>query len=85
LFAVFALGFALGNLFYGLELWKEKGLSRIVGGLLIFWFLTSILGMYELFHPNENVSRFFEIYSITFQPAVRGITAYWLLQKGNEK
>lgn len=81
LFAVFILGFALGNLFYGLELWKEKGFSRVVGGLLIFWFCTGLLGLYELFSPSETTSQFFEVYSITFQPVVRGLTAYWLFKK----
>jgi hypothetical protein len=78
LFALFVLGFALGNLFYGIELSKTKGLSRIVGVLLLIWFLTSIVGLFNLFRPSDAVSGFFEIYSITFQPLTRGLTAYWL-------
>lgn len=83
LFAVFMLGFALGNLFYGIELLKGKGLSRVIGVLLICWFCTGILGLYELFSPSVYRSEFFEIYSITFQPIVRGLTAYWLVRNGS--
>jgi len=84
LFAVFALGFSLGNLFYGLELWKRKGLARVVGALLVFWFFTGMLSLYDLFSPSEGVGNFFEIYSITFQPIVRGLMAVWLWQQSNE-
>jgi hypothetical protein len=83
LFAVFALGFALGNLFYGIEISKMKGLSRIVGALLLFWFLTSILGLVNLFSPSDKVTGFFEIYNVTFQPITRGLTAWWLWKQAS--
>jgi hypothetical protein len=81
LFAVFVLGFSLGNLFYGIELWKRNGLARVAGALLVFWFFTGMLSLYELFSPSEGVGQFFEIFSVTFQPAVRGLLAFWLWQQ----
>jgi len=79
LFTLFLLGFALGNLFYGIELAKTKGFGKWVGYLLIFWFATGMHGLYSTFQPAAAVDGFYEIFNITFQPAVRGLTAYWLL------
>ena len=80
LFAVFALAFALGNLFYGIEFLKMRGFSRIVGCVLIIWFVTSITGLINLFYPSETLSGFFSIYNITFQPLARGLIAFWMIR-----
>lgn len=81
LFAVFILAFALGNLFYGIEFFKKKGFSRVVGYALILWFSTGILGLVDLFYPWDTLSNFFSVYNVTFQPIARGLIAIWLVKQ----
>jgi hypothetical protein len=81
LFSVFILAFALGNLFYGLELIRKTGLGRLVGIVLIIWFFTSLLALANDFYNMEMVSGFFGIYNITCQPLFRGLIAYWLFRE----
>jgi hypothetical protein len=85
LFSVFILAFALGNLFFGLELIKSKGLGRLVGIALILWFSTSILALANDFYNISGVSDFFGIYNVTGQPLIRGLIAFWLMKEANGK
>jgi len=81
LFAVFMLAFALGNLFYGIEFFKGKGFSRLVGYFLIIWFLSGMLGLVTSFYHSEALSGFFSVYNITFQPLARALIAFWLVKQ----
>ncbi len=79
LFVIFMLGFALGNLFYGLELIQQTGLGKVVGYLLVIWSITGFMGAMTAFYPVEGLDDFFKIYNVSYQPIVRGLTAYWLI------
>lgn len=83
LFLVFILGFALGNLFYGMEFLRMKGFPRLIGGALVVWFFTGLLAIFNEFVTTELVSGFFGVFNITFQPLVRAMMAWWLFREGS--
>lgn len=81
LFLVFVLGFALGNLFYGMEFLKKNGLPRIIGIALVIWFFSGMLSLYIEFNESESISSFYSVFNITFQPLTRALMAYWLMRE----
>jgi hypothetical protein len=81
LFLVFVLGFALGNLFYGIEFLKKTGLPRLIGLALVIWFFTGMLSLYTEFNESEMISSFFGVFNISFQPLTRALVAYWLMKE----
>lgn len=77
-FGVFILAFGLGNLFYGLSLWREKGFGKILSWMLILWSLGNLTALANEFIKNENISTFISNYNFTYQPIMRGLLAWWV-------
>lgn len=78
LFGLFILAFGLGNLCYGLSLWRERGFGRWLGALLVVWGVTTLLGLGNSFWRSASLTRVIELYNFTYQPLMRGLLAVWL-------
>lgn len=83
LFGVFIFAFALGNLFYGLSLFRERDFDKILSLLLIFWSAGNFLALGNEFWRNNGISSFLEYYSFTYQPFMRLVIGIWLWKKAN--
>jgi hypothetical protein len=79
-FGMFVMAFGLGNLCYGLSLWREKGLGKALSYLLILWSFGSFLALGNEFWQNSHLETFIGYYNFTFQPLMRGLIAWWLWQ-----
>ncbi|MCU0445263.1 MAG: hypothetical protein MUE85_10125 [Microscillaceae bacterium] len=77
-FGLFVLAFGLGNLFYGLSLWRERGFSKILSWLLILWSIGSFLALGNNFWKNQILETFIAYYNFTYQPFMRALLAWWL-------
>lgn len=78
LFGLFIVAFALGNLFYGLSLLREKGWDRVLAWLLLVWFAGTILGFFNVFWEIKWLSSFLDLFSLVYQPIMRLLLAVWL-------
>jgi len=85
LFGLFILAFALGNLFYGLSLWKESGFGKVVSWLFLIWSAGNFTALIIEFIPNHFADKILGIYSYTFQPLMRVLIGFWLLKKTGEQ
>lgn len=83
LFGLFILVFGLGNLCYGLSLWKEKGVGKILSWMLILWSLGSFTALANEFWANTTISKIIETYNYVYQPLMRGLLAWWVLKAVN--
>ena len=81
LFALFILAFALGNLFYGLSMYPEKGFTRIISVLLIVWSIGSFLAFGNSIWRVEAINKFIDHYNYIYQPLVRGLLGLWLWKR----
>jgi hypothetical protein len=77
-FGLFILAFGLGNLFYGLSLWREKGVSKILSWGLILWSMASFTALANEFIESGAISLFIEKYNFIYQPLMRGFLAWWV-------
>lgn len=84
LFGLFILAFALGNLFYGLSLWKETGFGKLLSWLLLFWSLGNFAALGLEFFPNDFLGKFLDHYSYSYQPIMRILLSVWLWQKSRD-
>jgi hypothetical protein len=82
LFAIFITAFAVGNCCYGLALWRRARapLDRALGLLLLLWAAEGAFVLFGTFYPQPWSDAPLEIWSLTFQPAVRGVVGVWLLR-----
>jgi hypothetical protein len=83
LFGLFILSFAIGNLCYGLSLWKENGHSKWVSFLLLFWAAGTFAAFGNSFWRSDKIGSFIDSYNYTFQPLVRALLGVWLWRKSN--
>lgn len=83
-FGLFILAFGLGNLCYGLSLFREKGLGKILSGLLVLWSAGSFLALGNEFWESEILEAFIGQYNTWFQPLMRGLTAWWMWKNVKE-
>lgn len=83
LFGLFILSFAIGNLCFGLGLWKEKGFSKWVSVLLVVWAAGSFISFGNHFWEVETINKAVEVYSFTFQPLMRMLLGLWLWKKAD--
>ncbi len=81
LFGVFVLAFGLGNLFYGLAMFKTGGFTRLLSVLLILWATANFLALGNEFWNFSSLSSILEKFSYTYQPLARLLIATWLWQK----
>lgn len=85
LFGLFILAFGLGNLFYGLSLWKENGFGKLLCWLFIIWSAGNFTALTIEFIPNSFADKILGIYSYTFQPLMRVFIGLWLWKKAGEQ
>lgn len=83
LFGLFILSFALGNLCYGLSLWKEKGFGKWVSAFLLVWASGTLTAFGNSFWQSESIDRFIAFYNYSFQPLVRALLGVWLWKKAS--
>ena len=81
LFSLFILSFGLGNLFYGLSLYPDKGFTRILAVLLIIWAAGTFLAFGNSIWRVEGINKFIEHHNYVYQPLVRGLLGVWLWKK----
>lgn len=77
-FGLFILAFGVGNLCYGLSLWKQRGLGKILSVLFIAWSLGSFMALGNEFWRNTQIGVFIHNYNFVFQPLMRGLLAWWV-------
>jgi hypothetical protein len=77
-FGMFILAFGLGNLCYGLSLWRERGLGKVLNWLLILWSMGSFLALGNEFWQNSALETFISYYNFIYQPLMRFLVAWWL-------
>ena len=78
-FLVFILCFALGNLFYGLSLFRDSEvLTRWLGYGFLLWSLLTFLAMGNDFWDNAVVGAIAEVNNKYFQPFMRLTIGVWL-------
>jgi small-conductance mechanosensitive channel len=82
-FGLFILAFSLGNLFFSLSIWKEKGFGKLLSILLLIWAIGSFVAFGNEFYNNAVVSTVLQKYNYTYQPVVRLFLALWLWRKAN--
>ncbi len=85
LFVLFILALALGNLFYGLSLWEENRLGKLLSWLLLIWSAGNFTALTIEFFPNKFAEKIIDIYSYTFQPLMRAFLGCWLWKKANKQ
>lgn len=78
MFGLFILTFGLGNLFYGISMLRAKGFSKILGYLLIIWFVGTFLALMNEFWRIASLGSFIGWYSLIYQPLMRLLLAIWL-------
>lgn len=81
LFLVFILGFALGNLFYGLALIRERAEDKWMGIVFLLLALTTSLSFANSFWEIQSIGRIVEESGKFFTPVVRLIIGIWLWRK----
>lgn len=84
LFGLFIFAFGLGNFFYGISLFKEKGFSKLLSFLLILWAIGNFLALGNDFWKKSSLNSLLENYSFTYQPLMRLFLALWLWKKAYE-
>ena len=83
-FLLFTIGFSLGNACYGLAIITNKGLDRLLGaGLLLWCCFTSCAFIYD-FYPAKWLGSIVDACNKYYQPIIRLVIAYWLLQKAKQ-
>lgn len=85
MFGLFVLAFGLGNLCYGLSLFKEKGFSKVLSWLLILWSFGSFTALGNEFWNSNGINIFIGHYNAFYQPIMRGLLAWWLLKSIKNK
>jgi hypothetical protein len=83
-FGVFILAFGLGNLFYGLSLWQEKGFGKWLSWLMILWSFGSFTALANEFIKSEGIEQFIGNYNFVYQPLMRGLLAWWVWQQAKQ-
>lgn len=83
LFALFIFAFGLGNLFYGLSMYAEKGFTRLLSVLLIIWGIGSLLALGNSIWEVGPVNDFMHHYNYTYQPLMRALLAIWIWKKAH--
>lgn len=81
LFGLFILVFALGNLCYGLSLWKEEGFGKWLGLMLLIWSVCGLTVLGNQFWKIEGINKIVEMYNYSFQPLIRLLLGIWLWRK----
>lgn len=81
LFLMFSVAFGLGNLLYGLALWPPgSGPDRLLSVGLLVWAGLGLWGFINRFWPTEAGSWLLEGAAVTWQPLMRVVLGWWLLQ-----
>ncbi|WP_350291484.1 hypothetical protein [uncultured Croceitalea sp.] len=81
LFGLFILTFALGNIFYGLGLFKKNRIDTILAILLLFWGFGNLIAFGNEFWEYGPISKTLESFNIVFQPFFRLIIGFWMIFK----
>lgn len=85
LFGLFIFAFGLGNLCFGLVLFKENKLAKILGAMLIFWSIMNFTALILEFYPSEISGKIIGLLSLSFQPYVRLFIGIVLWKWANSK
>jgi hypothetical protein len=83
LFLIFIVAFSLGNLFYGVALWRTTGFEKTLSSLLLMWGILNLTGFANRFMGAEWISSLTEFSAVTFQPAMRLAIAWHLWKKSD--
>jgi hypothetical protein len=79
LFLVFILCFAMGNLFYGLALFKDNDtFTRLLGYGFMLWSVLTFLALGNDFWQNDAIGTIVSINNKYFQPMIRFTIGLWL-------
>jgi len=81
MFGLFILAFALGNLFYGLSLYKGGKWDKILGYMLLIWAVQGFIVLGNEFWQVGIISTIVGGFSLVFQPLVRLIVGVWIWKK----
>ncbi len=83
LFLLFISAFALGNLFYGLSLFKTTGLDKWMAWGFLLCALTTSLAFGNSFWDVQSIGHLVEASSKFFQPLIRLAIGIWLWRKAS--
>jgi hypothetical protein len=83
-FGLFILAFGIGNLCYGLSLYKENGVAKLLSWMMIIWAVVNFLSLTNEFFGNSIIEAFIGKFNFTYQPLIRGILAYWVWDSANK-
>lgn len=83
LFLVFILGFALGNLFYGLALVRARASDKWMGFAFLLLAITTFLSLANSFWEIRSIGQMVEYSGKFFTPLVRLFIGLWLWRKAN--
>lgn len=81
LFGLFIVAFGLGNICYGLSLFKGEKFDRILSYLLLIWGLGNLTAFGNEFFNSEKLGVSVEYFNIIYQPLMRAAFALWMLHK----
>jgi hypothetical protein len=81
LFGVFVLTFGLGNLCYGLSLWREQGFGKVLSLMLMLWAVGNFVALGNEFWRSASLEAGVHYFSLTYQPFMRALIGLWLWQK----
>ena len=80
MFGVFIFFFALGNLNYGIALWRHKGFTKLISVLLIVWGIKTLVILGSELSGNTSLNSAIGIFNSAFQPVMRALIGIWLLR-----
>ena len=78
LFLLFILAFALGNLFMGMALLKNKGVDRWLAFGFLLWAMLTFMAFGNGFWELEALNSIIEANNTFYQPAIRAAIGWWL-------
>jgi hypothetical protein len=81
LFGLFIVAFALGNISYGISLFGDAKIDRILGYLLLFWGFGNLAAFGNEFWQSKSIGHVVEYFSIIYQPIMRALVGWWLWHK----
>jgi hypothetical protein len=83
-FLLFTIEFSLGNGCNGFAMIKNKGLDRFLGVALLIWFCCTSCAFIDDFFPAKWLGTIVDACNKYYQPVIRLVIAYWLLQKARQ-
>lgn len=81
LFGLFIVAFALGNICYGISLFNNQKIDRILGYLLLILGIGNLIAFGNEFWQSESITSIIEYFSLIYQPVMRLLIGLWMIYK----